>query len=88
MEKRRTYDKIYCKKASSADSGSDDGITFLSFAMMHMAGGDAVTYMYENAGAAVSQEELMRQRKNMGWISRFLSSMRNGSQEWQPEIWE
>ena len=21
--KRRTYDKIYCKKASSADSGSD-----------------------------------------------------------------
>ena len=32
------------------------GITFLSFAMMRLAGGDAVTYMYENAGAAVSQE--------------------------------
>lgn len=29
---------------------------FLSFAMMRLAGGDAVTYMYENAGAAVSQE--------------------------------
>ena len=28
------------------------GITFLSFAMMRLAGGDAVTYMYENAGAA------------------------------------
>ena len=26
------------------------GITFLSFAMMRLAGGDAVTYMYENAG--------------------------------------
>ena len=24
------------------------GITFLSFAMMRLAGGDAVTYMYEN----------------------------------------
>ena len=29
------------------------GITFLSFAMMRLAGGDAVTYMYENAGSAV-----------------------------------
>ena len=29
------------------------GITFLSFAMMRLAGGDAVTYMYDNAGAAV-----------------------------------
>ena len=25
------------------------GITFLSFAMMRLAGGDAVTYMYEKA---------------------------------------
>ena len=32
------------------------GITFLSFAMMRLAGGDAVTYMYDNAGTAVSQE--------------------------------
>ena len=30
------------------------GITFLSFAMMRLAGGDAVTYMYDNAGTAVS----------------------------------
>ena len=64
------------------------GITFLSFAMMRVAGGDAVTYMYENAGAAVSQDVIDETRKNMVWISRFLSSMRNGSQEWQPEIWE
>ena len=58
------------------------GITFLSFAMMRLAGGDAVTYMYENAGSAVSQEE-----RSMVWTSRFLFSMRNGLQEWQPEIW-
>ena len=32
------------------------GITFLSFAMMRLAGGDAVTYMYENAGSAVSHQ--------------------------------
>ena len=37
------------------------GITFLSFAMMRLAGGV--------------------------WISHFLFSMRNGLQEWQPEIW-
>lgn len=55
---------------------------------MHLAGGDAVTYMYENAGAAVSQEVIDETKKEYGWISRFLSSMRNGSQEWQPEIWE
>ena len=64
------------------------GITFLSFAMMRLAGGDAVTYMYENAGAAVSQEVIDETRKEYGLISRFLSSMRNGSQEWQSEIWE
>ena len=32
------------------------GITFLSFAMMRVAGSDAVTEMYENRGTAVSQE--------------------------------
>ena len=29
------------------------GITFLSFAMMRVAGSDAVTEMYENRGTAV-----------------------------------
>ena len=38
------------------------GITFLSFAMMRLAGGDAVTYMYENAGTAVSQEVIDKTR--------------------------
>ena len=41
------------------------GITFLSFAMMRLAGGDAVTYMYENAGAAVSQEVIDADKKRI-----------------------
>ena len=32
--------------------------------MMRLAGGDAVTYMYENAGSAVSQEVIDETRKN------------------------
>ena len=31
------------------------GITFLSFAMMRLAGGDTVTYMYDNAVDSFSQ---------------------------------
>ena len=57
------------------------GITFLSFAMMRLAGGDAVTYMYDNAGASVSQE-VIDQVLKMDWISRFLYSMQSGLQEW------
>ena len=34
------------------------GITFLSFPMMRLAGGDAVTYMYENAGTAPSSHKI------------------------------
>lgn len=48
------------------------GITFLSFAMMHLAGGDAVTYMYENAGASVSQEVLDEAREKYGLDQPFL----------------
>ena len=48
------------------------GITFLSFAMMRLAGGDAVTYMYENAGAAVSQEVIDDTRKEYGLDQPFL----------------
>ena len=48
------------------------GITFLSFAMMRVAGGDAVTYMYENAGAAVSQEVIDETRKEYGLDQPFL----------------
>ena len=59
------------------------GITFLSFAMMRLAGGDAVTYMYENAGSAVSQEVIDQTRKEYGLDQPFL-----GLREWQRAIWE
>lgn len=48
------------------------GITFLSFAMMRLAGGDAVTYMYENAGTAVSQEVIDEAKKEYGLDQPFL----------------
>ena len=46
------------------------GITFLSFAMMRLAGGDAVTYMYENAGSAVSQEVIDNAKAEYGLGNR------------------
>ncbi len=48
------------------------GITFLSFAMMRLAGGDAVTYMYENAGSAVSQEVIDKTKAEYGLDQPFL----------------
>lgn len=42
------------------------GITLLTFAMMHLAGGDAVSYFYENAGTAVSQDVLDAARHKYG----------------------
>ena len=48
------------------------GITFLSFAMMRLAGGDSVTYMYENAGTAVSQEVIDKTRAEYGLDQPFL----------------
>ena len=48
------------------------GITFLSFALMRLAGGDAVTYMYDNAGAAVSQEIIDEAKAQYGLDKPFL----------------
>lgn len=52
------------------------GITFLSFAMMRMAGGDAITEMYGNKGA-VSQEIIDLKRAELGldqpFITQYLS---------------
>lgn len=48
------------------------GITFLSFAMMRLAGGDAVTYMYENAGVSVSQEIIDQVKAEYGLDKPFL----------------
>ena len=53
------------------------GITFLSFAMMRLAGGDAVTYMYENAGGAVSQEVIDKAKAEYGLDKPFLVQYAN-----------
>ncbi len=48
------------------------GITFLSFAMMRLAGSDAVTEMYSNTGSAVSEEVLDAAREELGLNRPFL----------------
>lgn len=53
------------------------GITFLSFAMMRLAGGDAVTYMYENAGSTVSQEVIDKAKAEYGLDKPFLVQYAN-----------
>ena len=49
------------------------GITFLCFAMMRMAGSDAVTQMYENAGTVVSQDVIDAARSDLGLDKPFLT---------------
>ena len=48
------------------------GITFLSFAMMRVAGSDAVTELYTNRGTEVSQEILDARRAELGLDKPFL----------------
>ena len=48
------------------------GITFLSFAMMRLAGSDAVTEMYANKGA-VSQEVIDSKRAELGLDKPFVT---------------
>lgn len=48
------------------------GITFLSFAMMRIAGSDAITEKYTNTGAAVSEEVLEEARAELGLDQPFL----------------
>ena len=47
------------------------GITFLSFALMRLAGSDAVTEMYSGAGLAVSQEVVDAARAKLGLDKPF-----------------
>ena len=42
------------------------GVTFVTFALMYLAGGDAISYFYENQGTAVSQEIMDAMRKKYG----------------------
>lgn len=48
------------------------GITFLSFAMMRIAGSDAVTELYTNRGTEVSQEVIDARRAELGLDKPFL----------------
>lgn len=48
------------------------GITFLSYAMMRLAGSDAVEEMYSNAGAAVNQDIIDAARAELGLDKPFL----------------
>ena len=48
------------------------GITLLSFGMMYLAGGDAVTQLIENQGVAVSQELIDARRHELGLDQPFL----------------
>ena len=49
------------------------GITFLSFAMMRVAGSDAVEEMYSNTGTAVSQEVIDAKKAELGLDQPFLT---------------
>lgn len=49
------------------------GITFLSFAMMRIAGSDAITEKYENTGTAVSQEVIDAERAKLGLDKPFVT---------------
>ena len=48
------------------------GNTFLSFAMIRLAGSDAVEELYSNAGSAVSQEVIDAKRAELGLDKPFL----------------
>ena len=48
------------------------GITLLSFAMMHLAGGDAVTALLENQGVAVTQEVINAKKHELGLDQPFM----------------
>ena len=52
------------------------GITFLSFAMMRLAGGMITQVLLSR------RRSLTRRKRSMDWISRFLYSMLSGLQEW------
>ena len=48
------------------------GITFLSFSLMYLAGGDAVTATLENQGVAVSQEIINAKKHELGLDKPFI----------------
>ena len=53
------------------------GITLLSFGMMYLAGGDAVTAVLENQGVAVTQELIDAKRHELGLDQPFIVQYAN-----------
>ena len=49
------------------------GITFLSFAMMRLAGSDAVLQKMENTGIALSPEVIQAAREELGLDKPYLT---------------
>ena len=48
------------------------GVTFVTFSLMQLAGGDAISYFYENQGTAVSPEIMEAMRRKYGLDQPFL----------------
>ena len=48
------------------------GITLLSFAMMRLAGSDAITQMYNNTGTVVSEDIIEQARARLGLDKPFI----------------
>lgn len=48
------------------------GITFLTFGLMYIAGGDAITYFYENNGTVVAKEIVEAKRAELGLDKPFI----------------
>ena len=63
------------------------GITFLSFALMRIAGSDAVLQQSEVSGVALSPEVIAAGERSWGWISLFGPSISAGWGDFLQEIW-
>lgn len=48
------------------------GASFITFGLMHLAGGNAVTYLYENTGTAVSADVILAREQELGINEPFL----------------
>ena len=51
------------------------GFTFLSFALMHLAGGDAVLARVDTSGCSCLRKRSPLSARGWGWISRFWCSI-------------
>ena len=63
------------------------GITFLSFALMRIAGSDAVLQQSEVSGVALSPEVIAARRAELGLDQPFWRSISAGWEDFLQEIW-